>query len=182
VSYDEAAEVAEPADCAFDGPAMTITAKLAAVLRSLPFAAFAMRTNQMPALLGQSLAKRIAVVSAIGDQWDDSAFRPRGLFKRAFGEFNYSWRRARGGTCQRNSLAICHHHPLRTLSTLGFADVGAPFFAGAKLPSRNTCSQSTSPRSSSVSRNACHISTNTPASFPLDESSPAGARRGKPLG
>jgi hypothetical protein len=38
---------------------------------------------------------------------------------------------------QRNTLAVDHHHPLRPLAPLGFSDSTAPFFAGAKLPSRN---------------------------------------------
>ena len=36
----------------------------------------------------------------------------------------------------RNTLAVDHHHPLRSLAPLGFSDSCAPFFAGAKLPSR----------------------------------------------
>jgi hypothetical protein len=36
---------------------------------------------------------------------------------------------------QRKTLAVDHHHPLRTLAPLGFADSTGPFLAGAKLPS-----------------------------------------------
>src|ERR1700683_1249149 len=38
---------------------------------------------------------------------------------------------------QRKTAAVDHHHPLRPLAPLGFSDSTAPFFAGAKLPSRN---------------------------------------------
>jgi hypothetical protein len=38
---------------------------------------------------------------------------------------------------QRKAAAVDHHHPLRPLAPLGFPDSTAPFFAGAKLPSRN---------------------------------------------
>jgi hypothetical protein len=38
---------------------------------------------------------------------------------------------------QRKTAAVDHHHPPRPLAPLGFSDSAAPFFAGAKLPSRN---------------------------------------------
>jgi hypothetical protein len=38
---------------------------------------------------------------------------------------------------QRKTPAVDHHHPLRALAPLGLADRGAPFLAGAKLPSIN---------------------------------------------
>src|SRR6266849_667682 len=41
------------------------------------------------------------------------------------------------GVSQRKTAAVDHHHPLRPLAPLGFSDSAAPFFAGAKLPSRN---------------------------------------------
>jgi hypothetical protein len=41
------------------------------------------------------------------------------------------------GVSQRNTAAVDHHHPLCPLAPLGFSDSAAPFFAGAKLPSRN---------------------------------------------
>src|SRR5262249_44740748 len=67
-------------------------------------------------------------------------------------------------TCQRNSLTIDHHHPLRTLATLGFADAIAPFFAGAKDPSAKHSSQSRRPWSCSVSRKSRQASSHTPCS------------------
>jgi len=38
---------------------------------------------------------------------------------------------------QRKARGVNHHHPLRALARLGFADSRARFFAGAKLPSGN---------------------------------------------
>jgi hypothetical protein len=64
---------------------------------------------------------------------------------------------------QRNTLAVDHHHALRTLSPLGFADVGAPFFADANEPSMNTCSHPIRPRASSSSRNARHMANQVPS-------------------
>lgn len=55
----------------------------------------------------------------------------------------------------RNSFAIAHHHPLRTLSAFGFPNKWTPFFAGAKLPSINVSPQRNFPRSFKAARNAC---------------------------
>jgi hypothetical protein len=64
----------------------------------------------------------------------------------------------------RNTLAVDHHHPLRTLAPLGFADVRAPFFADANEPSMNTCSQRSRPRASSWPRKARHMRSHVPSS------------------
>jgi hypothetical protein len=61
-------------------------------------------------------------------------------------------------------LAVDHHHPLRTLAPLGFSDFRAPFFAGAKLPSRNDSLQSSCSRWFSSARNARQMVSQTPRS------------------
>lgn len=63
----------------------------------------------------------------------------------------------------RNTLAVDHHHPLRTLAPLGFPDVRAPFFADANEPSMNTCSHRSRPRASSWPRKARHIRSQVPS-------------------
>jgi hypothetical protein len=65
---------------------------------------------------------------------------------------------------QRNTLAVDHHHALRTLAPLGFSDVGAPFFADMNEPSMNVFSQSSRPRASRWPRNARHIASQVPSS------------------
>src|ERR1700680_1545059 len=65
---------------------------------------------------------------------------------------------------QRNTLAVDHHHPLRALAPLGFSDFRAPFFAGAKLPSRNDSLQSSCSRWFSSARNARQMVSQTPCS------------------
>jgi hypothetical protein len=59
---------------------------------------------------------------------------------------------------ERNTFAVDHHHPLRTLSAFGFSDAGAPFFAGAKDPSAKVSAQSSWPFSSSSPKKARHSS------------------------
>ena len=42
----------------------------------------------------------------------------------------------------RNILAVCHHHQLRTLAAFGFSDCRLPFLAAVKLPSIKVSSPS----------------------------------------
>ena len=63
---------------------------------------------------------------------------------------------------QRNTRAVDHHHPLRPLAPLGFSDSVAPFFAGAKLPSRNDSLHFSCWRSFNSLRNARQIASQTP--------------------
>jgi hypothetical protein len=65
---------------------------------------------------------------------------------------------------QRNTRAVDHHHPLRPLAPLGFSDCGAPFFDGAKLPSRNASLQFNCWRSFNSPRKVRQISSQTPCS------------------
>jgi hypothetical protein len=65
---------------------------------------------------------------------------------------------------QRNTFAVDHHHPLRAFAALGFADAGAPFLAGAKLPSRNDSLQSRRPFWSNSERNCRQILSHVPSS------------------
>jgi hypothetical protein len=62
---------------------------------------------------------------------------------------------------QRKTPAVDRHHPLRPLAPLGLADGGAPFSAGAKLPSRNDSLHLNSCRSFNPPRKARQISSQT---------------------
>ena len=164
MSNKDATIVAYPGNRSFDFPASLVSAELSTVLRRLANASASVRADQIPALFDKTFTKRIAVIAAISNQGRDLSFMPWYGLQCFFNQRHFRRRRAGDGTCQRNSRAISHHHPLCTLSTFGFSDLGTPFFAGAKLPSTNTSCQSKWPRSSSSSINACHISTKTPAS------------------
>src|SRR5208337_410253 len=65
---------------------------------------------------------------------------------------------------QRNTAAVDHHHPLRPLAPLGFSDSAAPFFAGAKLPSRNKSLELNCWRSFNSLRNARQTFSQMPCS------------------
>jgi hypothetical protein len=65
---------------------------------------------------------------------------------------------------QRKTRAVDHHHPLRPLAPLGLAHGGAPFLAGAKLPSRNDSLQFICWRSLSSPRKVRQIFSQTSCS------------------
>src|SRR5690348_13997890 len=122
-----------------------------------------MGADQVPALPTQSFSMPIAVVSAVGDQRHRSSFDDH-VRREFFDQRDLCRRSTRGPACHRNTLAINQKHPLGSLAALGFPDSEPPFFAGEKLPSTNTSSQSKSCRSSSSSRNAVQIRSSTPLS------------------
>jgi len=145
IAHHQPPEVSQPGDSALDDPAPSVPPQGASVLRGWPYPIPLVRADQLDAALPQALSQRIAVVGFVGNNahrllprsactvappYADG--RQRGLREPDF---------CRGCrvklVSQRNTLAVDHHHPLRPLATLGFSDSAAPFFAGAKLPSRN---------------------------------------------
>lgn len=168
VSYQEAAEVAQPGEGAFDLPSFAVAAQLPPIVERGFGSPFAMRRDQQDASFQQSPSQRIAVVSPVGNDAQGSLsrastrLRDGNLLQGAFGQGHF--RRAGRGqlASQRNTRAVDHHHPLRAFSFFGFADSEAPFLAGAKLASRKLSSQSSVPRASSSDKNARQMLSQTP--------------------
>jgi hypothetical protein len=172
VANDQSTEVAEPGEGAFHLPAASVAAQRSAILRARLASIPAMRGDQFDALRRQSLAQRIAVVGAIRNHslrflacspaatWSGHVDRRERLFREPD--------LVRGSRVkllsQRNTLAVDHHHPLRALAPLGFSDFRAPFFAGAKLPSRNDSLQFSCSRRFSSAKNARQMVSQTPCS------------------
>jgi hypothetical protein len=132
----------------------------------------AMRREQCDASFPQAFASRIAVVGLVSDYslgsgpWPSgSSFRDSDFSNNRIKESDLSRRGTVGIASERNTLAIDQYHALRSLSPLGFPDSRAPFFAGKKLASTNTSSQSRMPSWSSSERKARHISLRTSASY-----------------
>ena len=159
---DQPAEGADPRDGAFDFPASAVAAEFSSILRTRTHSAATVWANQIPALGQQAGSQLVAVVGSIGNQ-RRGLFPGRDLVEDSFDQRDLSRRSTFGPACEWNSLTIRHHQPLCTLSPLRFSDAVAPFFAGEKLASTNTSSQSSRPCSSSVSRKACQILTSTPS-------------------
>jgi len=171
IAHQQPPEITQPSKGAFDFPTMAITSQRASIVERGFATARAMRTDEQDAAVEQALAQRVAVVGAVGDDAQGPFLRPSSSATRhgdaiqcAFGQGYF----ARAGrdqlACQRNTLAVDHHHPLCAFSLFGFADAVAPFLAGAKLPSRNDWLQSSCPRWSSSPRNCRQILSQTSCS------------------
>jgi hypothetical protein len=170
MTHEESAELTEPGVGAFDDPAALISSELSAVFVVPVLAVLAIRHDEVDTALCEPLAQRIGVVGAVGDYAfgllprtafgsRDFDFGERGLRKRNF---------CRRGTfepnSQRKTATVDQYHPLRSLAALGFTDCGAPFFAGAKLPSKNASSHCSRPSPSSAPSSARQASSHTSCS------------------
>ena len=171
VPDNQASKIADPGKGALDFPPFFVAPELSAVLRLRFTSVFTMRRNQINFKPLQPLAQRITVIATVGNQSLRPLFGPPSSTARHFDRFQgrlsqrYFRRRCRGkGASQRNTFAVDHHHPLCAFALFGFPDAGAPFFAGAKLPSMKASSQSSAPFSSSMERNLRQTSSQTPCS------------------
>src|SRR5437870_3973426 len=162
VANDQAAIIAQPREGAFYLPATPVTAERAAILRARLAAIPAMWGNQFHASRRQPCTQRIAVIAAIPNDALGFLARPAPSptashtdgGERFFRKPRFVRGRRVKLLSQRNTLAVDHHHPLRALAPLGFSDFRAPFFAGAKLPSRNDSLQSSCSRSFNSAKKA----------------------------
>jgi hypothetical protein len=172
IAHHESAEVAEPGESAFHDPPSLVTSQRPTILRRRLAPVPAVRGDQFDATGRQLPAQRIAIVTAVGNQATKLllgtaspvlASYPDRL-ERRLDEFDLGRGSSVKVVSQRNTLAVDHHHPLRPLAPLGFADCGAPFFAAAKLPSRNASLHFNCCCSLSSARNARPILSQTPCS------------------
>ena len=170
VKNQQSAKLPEPCIGSFHNPSALVAAELAAIFIAPQFVVLPIRRNQFEPSFLEALAERVGVVAAIGYDalWllSRTAARPgdADFGNCGFRKLNFT----RGGTFQPNShrktFTVDQYHPLRPLATLGFADCGAPFLAGAKLPSRKVSSHLSRPRSSSVPSSVRHALSQTPCS------------------
>src|SRR5215813_8404046 len=134
IAHGEPAEVAKPREGAFHDPAPPIAAQTAPVRVGGLRVVRPRRNDGLNVPPFQEPANGVAVVPAIANQAlglpADRLTRERLLEERDLR------RGRRVQVCsQRSTRAIDQYHPLGPLAALGFADFGAPFLAGAKLPS-----------------------------------------------
>src|SRR5437773_3803514 len=166
IAHDQSPEVAQPSEGAFDDPAPFVAAQRSAILRRRFAPAFAMRDDRFNAAATQLLAQPIAIVTTIQDHPLRFLSRPSATVapphtdrrERFLDKFDLRRGCRVKVVSQRNTLAVDHHHPLRTLAPLGFSDSIAPFFAGAKLPSMKDSLHFSCWRSFNSLRNARQIS------------------------
>src|SRR5271157_1520029 len=172
VAHHQAAEVPQPADGAFNDPAFSVSAQRPAILRGRTYPILLVRADQFNATPSQAIPQWIAVVSFVGNHahrllaWSArsmlAAYADR--CERRFRQPDFRRGCRVKLVSKRNTLAVDHHHPLRALAPLGFPDSCAPFFAGAKLPSKNDSLQSSSSRSFNSLKKARQMFSQTPCS------------------
>src|SRR5580658_2608123 len=172
VAHDQASEVSEPGVGSFDNPSPPVAPQGSAILGCRPNSIPLVRTDQFDPALLQALPQRIAVVSFVGNHAHRFLPRSAGMVTPSYPdrrECRFRELDFRRGcrvkvVSQRNTAAVDHHHPLRPLASLGFSDSCAPFFAGAKLPSRNDSLHFNCWRSFNSLRNARQMFNQTPRS------------------
>ena len=167
MAHQQSAELTKPRVGPLDDPASLVASQFAPIFVTPEFVVFAVRRDQLYASLFQPLPQRVRVISPIRDH--SLRLLPRTTFGARdadFGECGFRKRSfSRRGTfkpnSQRKTLTVDQYHPLRALATLGFTDCGAPFLAGAKLPSRKASSHFSSPSPSSAPSNVRQASSHT---------------------
>jgi hypothetical protein len=166
----QAAKLAQPGVGSFHDPAALIAPQFAPILVAPFFIVLPVRRDQFNAALLQPLTQGIGIVAAVGDHalglLPRSALRPgdADFGQRGFRKRNFCRRGTFQPNSQRKTLTVDQYHPLRALAALGFTDGRAPFFAGAKLPSRKVSSHCSRPSASSAPSRARHASSQTPSS------------------
>src|SRR5574337_2181339 len=165
IAHHQPSVVAEPSEGALYDPPSFVAAQRPTVLRRRFAPILPMRGDQLDAALGQLLSQRIAIITALSYQ--TTRLLPTSYPDRLQGRFDeFDLRRGSRVkvVSQRNTRAVDHHHPLCPLAPLGFSHSGAPFFAGAKLPSRNDSLHFNCCCSFNSARNARQIESQTPCS------------------
>jgi hypothetical protein len=168
---NKSAKVLQPCKSSFNRPSTLVSPQFTAIL-ILHFLIIApVWAYQFNSTTGQSFTKRITVITSIGDNpfrifsgTTASPSRYRYILDSRFQQFHLTRRGRIEMSTERDSLAIDHHHPLRTLSTSGLANTRAPFLAEAKLPSAKVSSHSSWLCSSSSDKNLRQISSQMPCS------------------
>jgi len=162
--------VADPGDGALDLPPSSVSAKGAAVLM-LALSGGEVRADEFDPSLLEPAAKGERIVPAVADEpirvlpWPSgSAIAYSDCGERLGRELDLTRASAMDGNSQRNTLAVCQYHKLRSFALSGLADVETPFFAGAKVASMKHSLHRIRPRSLSSVRNVLQIRSQTPSS------------------
>ena len=171
ISNNQAAIVADPRKGALNFPSFAIAPELSTILNFGLFSIFSVWADKLYLTITQIFSQFITVIGTVANQTLWITFRSSRTISRHldlsqnFINQCYFVRGCRGnGASQRNTLAVDHHHPLRSFAPFGFSNPRAPFFAGAKLPSIKASSQSKSACSSRSPKNLRHTFSHTPSS------------------
>jgi len=177
VASHQAPEVAQPADRALHNPAVPVPSQLAPVLVRRLLVVGPRRNDRLNPSANHQGPGSIAVIATVREQ----PIRPlprapyRNRVERRVEEPDLRPGRRVQACFQRNTRAIDQYHPLCPLATIGRPDFGAPFFAGAKLPSIKHSFQRSFCWSLIWASEGRHRSSSTPTGFPLPPPTGTGA-------
>ncbi len=163
---------AQPRERPLDDPATPVAPELAAILVRRVRVVLLRRDDRLDPALRQPRAQSVAVIASVQHQSIRLRTRPPRSMRtahldggdRLLEELGLA-RTGRVQVCsQRSTRAIDQKHPLGALALLGVSDSGAPFFAGAKLPSPKHSSQRTFSASFKSARKPRHSASSVPSS------------------
>lgn len=167
---EEAAVVAKPGDRPLHLPSSFVPAERATIL-VFPFSVGQVGGDQFDSSLFEPKPKRERIVAPIPDEsfrvlsrasGAGAAYSDRGECLGREGDLTRA--SAMEGNSQRNTLAVCQYHKLRSFALSGLADVETPFFAGAKVASMKHSLHWIRPRWLSSARKVRQIFSQTPSS------------------
>jgi hypothetical protein len=172
IPHDQTAKMAKPRERALHDPPPAIPPQLPPILMGRPPVIAAGWDNGFDASPHEPRPQGIAILAPIRDQAVGSLARSarlarpadRDRVERLFEEADFRRGRRLQVCSQRSTRAIDQNHPLGALTAFRLADLGAPFFAGTKLPSAKHSSQRIFSWSLSWAKRARQSVSSTPAS------------------
>ena len=134
IPNNQAAIVADPRKGALNFPSFAIAPELSAILNFGFLSIFSVWADKLYMTITQIFSQSITVICTVANQTLWATFRSSPTISRHldlrqnFINQRYFVRGCRGsGASQRNTLAVDHHHPLRSFAPFGFANPKAPF-------------------------------------------------------
>jgi hypothetical protein len=168
-AHDQAANIAIPSARALNLPPALVAPQLAAIWPWRLHPLTAMGTAQLTTPRGPPLPHGIRGASCVIDArlrvlaWPPGAMAgPGNGVQGRLQQGHFGRGRRVQEVSQRNTLAVDHPHPLRTLAACRLPDARPPCFAGAKRPSAHASDHSSWPGASSGARTARQALSPTP--------------------
>jgi hypothetical protein len=134
ISNNQPAVVADPGESSFNFPSFAIAPELSTILNFGFLSIFSVWADKLYMTITQIFSQSITVICTVANQTLWATFRSSPTISRHldlrlnFINQRYFVRGCRGsGASQRNTLAVDHHHPLRSFAPFGFANPKAPF-------------------------------------------------------
>jgi len=133
VSNDQPTVVLQPGKQPFNFPPTAIPSQASQIL-SFVFPVTAVWRDQFDAKRVEFCLELVGVVGIVTDEVLRS-FWNHHSDQGGEGQFDFMWSSTLDVYGNGQTVAVCNGHDFRTLAALCFANLGAPFLAGAKLPS-----------------------------------------------